>query len=132
MTGYGEIQTAVSAIKLGAYDFLEKPINPSILAQKIETAFKDKPTEEPHQKKHTKEYKKEEKRNTTVEGRSPLSTRMYSFINTVAPTQMAVMIIGESATATTSVKGFTCSSSPFGSGRWIEKRRKISSSSALE
>ncbi len=98
MTGYGEIQTAVSAIKLGAYDFLEKPINPSILAQKIETAFKDKPTEEPHQKKHTKEYKKEEKRNTTVEGRSPLSTRMYSFINTVAPTQMAVMIIGESGT----------------------------------
>ncbi|WP_436416268.1 sigma-54-dependent transcriptional regulator [Petrimonas sp.] len=98
MTGYGEIQTAVSAIKLGAYDFLEKPINPSILAQKIEAAFKDKPTEEPHQKKHTKEYKKEEKRNTTVEGRSPLSTRMYSFINTVAPTQMAVMIIGESGT----------------------------------
>ncbi|HBQ57760.1 MAG TPA: sigma-54-dependent Fis family transcriptional regulator, partial [Porphyromonadaceae bacterium] len=36
MTGYGEIQTAVSAIKLGAFDFLEKPINPSVLAEKIE------------------------------------------------------------------------------------------------
>lgn len=31
MTGYGEVQTAVSAIKMGAFDFLEKPINPSIL-----------------------------------------------------------------------------------------------------
>jgi len=39
MTGYGEIQTAVSAIKLGAFDFLEKPINPSLLTQKIKAVF---------------------------------------------------------------------------------------------
>ncbi|MDO5665236.1 MAG: sigma-54 dependent transcriptional regulator [Bacteroidia bacterium] len=97
MTGYGEIQTAVSAIKLGAFDFLEKPINPSILAQKIEAAFNEKQEEKSTQKRFTQEQKKEEKKNT-VEGRSPLSTRMYSFINTVAPTQMAVMIIGESGT----------------------------------
>lgn len=98
MTGYGEIQTAVSAIKLGAFDFLEKPINPSILAQKIEAAFNEKKTEKSIQKKQTKDIKKEDKKKNTVEGRSPLSTRMYSFINTVAPTQMAVMIIGESGT----------------------------------
>ncbi len=98
MTGYGEIQTAVSAIKLGAFDFLEKPINPSILAQKIEAAFNEKKTEKSIQKKQTKDIKKEDKKKNTVEGRSTLSTRMYSFINTVAPTQMAVMIIGESGT----------------------------------
>src|SRR5690554_1236715 len=39
MTGYGEVQTAVSAIKLGAFDFLEKPINPSLLSKKIDAAF---------------------------------------------------------------------------------------------
>lgn len=42
MTGYGEVQTAVSAIKLGAFDFLEKPINPDILTKKIEAAFEAK------------------------------------------------------------------------------------------
>ena len=36
MTGYGEVQTAVSAIKLGAFDFLEKPINPIISALPLE------------------------------------------------------------------------------------------------
>lgn len=90
MTGYGEIQTAVSAIKSGAFDFLEKPINPSILAQKIEAAFADR--------QEKKENKKDGKRRSMVEGCSPLSTRMYSFINTVAPTSMAVMIVGESGT----------------------------------
>lgn len=98
MTGYGEIQTAVLAIKLGAFDFLEKPINPSVLAEKIEAAFEEGKKTENVQRKYSQEKKKEERRGGTVEGCSPLSTRMYSFINTVAPTSMAVMIIGESGT----------------------------------
>ncbi len=60
MTGYGEIQTAVSAIKLGAFDFLEKPINPSVLAEKIEAAFKDRKETENILRKHSQEKKKEE------------------------------------------------------------------------
>lgn len=34
MTSYAEIQSAVSAIKLGAFDYLEKPVNPRILKEK--------------------------------------------------------------------------------------------------
>lgn len=98
MTGYGEVQTAVSAIKLGAFDFLEKPINPSILAQKIDAALKDKEESKTPKKDSPKERKKEEKVSGLVEGRSQFSQNMYSFIRTVAPTQMAVMIIGESGT----------------------------------
>lgn len=98
MTGYGEIQTAVSAIKLGAFDFLEKPINPDILTKKIETAF-DAGQEEssPPQKQQTERRSYKENKEF-VEGRSPLSTQMYTHIDLVAPTQMAVMIIGESGT----------------------------------
>ena len=33
MTGYAEVQTAVSAMKLGAFDYLKKPINPSVLEE---------------------------------------------------------------------------------------------------
>ncbi len=98
MTGYGEIHTAVSAIKLGAFDFLEKPINPDILSKKIEAAFEAgqevslPPQEQQPKRKSFSENKK------FVEGKSPLSTQMYTHIDLVAPTQMAVMIIGESGT----------------------------------
>lgn len=42
MTGYGDVQTAVDAIKLGAFDYLCKPINPSVLQQKIDMALLQK------------------------------------------------------------------------------------------
>jgi two-component system response regulator HydG len=82
MTGYGEIQSAVSAIKLGAFDFLEKPVNPDILTMKIEAACMEKQPEEQN----------------FIEGRSLSYTQMYSHIDLVAPTQMVVMITGESGT----------------------------------
>lgn len=107
MTGYGEVQTAVSAIKMGAYDFLEKPINPSFLKQKIESAL-----ESSKSKKNSllnkpdnllvrnlavrKRYNKEKVK--IVVGNSILSKEMYSYINLVAHTQMSVMIVGESGT----------------------------------
>ena len=40
MTGYADVQTAVNAIKLGAFDYLKKPIIPEILQQKIDLALK--------------------------------------------------------------------------------------------
>jgi two-component system response regulator HydG len=98
MTGYGEIQTAVAAIKLGAFDFLEKPINPSLLTLKIEAAFELENEASPPRKKPSAENRQSLGEETIVFGRSPLSTQMYSFIDLVAPTQLAVMIAGESGT----------------------------------
>lgn len=107
MTGYGEIQTAVSAIKLGAFDFLEKPINPSVLTQKIESAFESAKTrkyslstntDNSRAKEPTIGKKLSENRVKIVEGKSILSKQMYSYIDLVAPTQMSVMIVGESGT----------------------------------
>src|SRR5690554_7242714 len=108
MTGYGEVQTAVSAIKLGAFDFLEKPINPSLLSKKIDAAFhankkENRPylerqeTHTPRQPKVKEEVEVQQERKT-VEGKSGMSMQMYSYIELVAPTQMAVMVVGESGT----------------------------------
>ncbi|MDD2932185.1 MAG: sigma-54 dependent transcriptional regulator [Fermentimonas sp.] len=107
MTGYGEIQTAVSAIKLGAFDFLEKPINPSVLTQKIESALESVNTKKISDLKKTESSKSDasplkKKPNASgvkiVVGKSALSKQMYSYIDLVAPTQMSVMIVGESGT----------------------------------
>lgn len=97
MTGYGEVQTAVSAIKLGAFDFLEKPINPDILTKKIEAAFdgRQENISPPAGQTERKPYKEDKQ---FVKGRSPFSAQMYTHIDLVAPTQIAVMVIGESGT----------------------------------
>ena len=51
MTSYAEIQSAVSAMKLGAFDYLEKPINPTVLKNKIDQALSHTPQSTPIQTK---------------------------------------------------------------------------------
>lgn len=98
MTSYSDVQTAVLAMKLGAFDYLQKPINPTILQQKIESALS------PTVQTITKEVKKESKKNSVstqnkvVKGKSYVMQSLYSHIDLVAPTKMSVLILGESGT----------------------------------
>ena len=100
LTGYGEIRTAVTAIKLGAFDFLEKPVNPSVLKQKIESVFQHVKETVNTKTTSKKTVKSKTDRSTLipslVKGNSPLLKKMYEYVALVAPTQMAVMILGES------------------------------------
>lgn len=98
MTSYSDVQTAVLAMKLGAFDYLQKPINPTILQQKIESALS------PTVQTITKEVKRESKKNSVstqnkvVKGKSYVMQSLYSHIDLVAPTKMSVLILGESGT----------------------------------
>ncbi|MBB3187945.1 sigma-54-dependent transcriptional regulator [Microbacter margulisiae] len=89
MTSYAEIQSAVAAIKLGAEDFLEKPMNPSILKDKIEQALSVKPASTKISGPIV---------NNMILGKSPEAQQMYDHILKVAPTRMSVLIVGESGT----------------------------------
>ena len=90
MTGYAEVQTAVSAMKLGAFDYLKKPINPSVLEEKIAAALTSS-TEE------TEESFIPSKKQW-VRGNSPAMQRLYKHVELVAPTKFSVLILGESGT----------------------------------
>jgi two-component system response regulator HydG len=94
MTSYAEVQNAVLAIKLGAFDFLEKPLNPSLLKEKIEQVLASN--------RQTKETApaavKSDKILTMVKSASPAMQQVYEHIGLVAPTQMSVLILGESGT----------------------------------
>lgn len=94
MTGYADVQTAVNAIKLGAFDYLKKPIVPEVLQQKIELALKQAEVEA------KKEPKAEPKANDSkvVKGNSPVIQRVYTHVSLVAPTKMSVLVLGESGT----------------------------------
>lgn len=89
MTGYADVQTAVNAMKLGAFDYLKKPIIPEVLQQKIELALKQ-------EDKNEKEDKREVA--TMVKGKSQVIQRVYTHVALVAPTKMSVLILGESGT----------------------------------
>ena len=89
MTGYAEVQTAVSAMKLGAFDYLKKPINPSLLEEKIHAALASEQAVEEelfHPKK------------VMVKGSSEAIQRLYKHVELVAPTKFSVLILGESGT----------------------------------
>lgn len=96
MTGYADVQTAVNAIKLGAFDYLKKPIIPEVLQQKIELALiQDKADKKD---KKDKEDKKDKGVATMVKGNSPVIQRVYTHVSLVAPTKMSVLVLGESGT----------------------------------
>jgi len=99
MTSYGDVQTAVSAIKMGAFDYLEKPVNPSILSQKIEAACRaGKERMKSGVPRLSTEAVVPAEQETIVFGGSGQVKEMYDHVDLVAPTQMAVMITGESGT----------------------------------
>ncbi len=96
MTGYADVQTAVNAIKLGAFDYLKKPIIPEVLQQKIELALTQDKADKKDKK--DKEDKKEKGVATMVKGNSPVIQRVYTHVSLVAPTKMSVLVLGESGT----------------------------------
>ena len=100
MTGFSDIRTAVKAMKLGAFDYITKPVNPDELKLLIEKALKKKSeksgvvkSEKPVSKKQNTEQQTE-----YVQGNSIQSKTLHQHINLVAPTDMSVLILGESGT----------------------------------
>lgn len=96
ITGYSDIKTAVEAIKYGASDYVSKPLYPDELLSTIKEALKSKssvveqPIENPNQ---TRQFSAE-----YLVGQSSSSKKLFDDINLVAPTDMSVLIIGETGT----------------------------------
>lgn len=89
MTSYAEIQSAVAAMKLGAEDFLEKPMNPVVLKSKIEQALT---------KKNSTFTLNKTISDKIILGESIQAKKLYEHILKVAPTRMSILILGESGT----------------------------------
>lgn len=90
MTGYADINTAVQAMKLGAFDYVAKPVIPDEILKKIQDALEHKDI--PIEKKRTKKTKDI----AYIKGTSRDADKLYEYIRLVAPTMMTVLITGES------------------------------------
>jgi DNA-binding NtrC family response regulator len=95
MTGHGTVNTAVSAMKLGAYDYIEKPFTPEALNIVVDKAMERK------RLYHENALLREEIRSHYIKniiGKSQAIEKVFKLIASVAPKSSTVLITGESGT----------------------------------
>lgn len=93
MSGHGTIETAVRATKVGAYDFIEKPLSLEKLLLSVNNALEHYILEE-----EISLLKEKEKRKYSITGHSEVITKLMGQIRVVAPTNAWVLISGENGT----------------------------------
>jgi len=91
ISGHGNIETAVAAIKHGAYDFIEKPFKADRLV-----LVADRALETSRLKREVKQLKQMSPLPTTLIGRSAAMGQLRQTIEKVAPTNSRILIIGPS------------------------------------
>ncbi|MGQ9661729.1 MAG: sigma-54-dependent transcriptional regulator [Kiritimatiellia bacterium] len=96
LTAYGNVETAVEAMKRGAYDFLMKPVNLDHLELLLERALQKREME-------TENIRLREQLDShfgleNIVGSSPLMQRVFEAIRQAAPTDATILLLGESGT----------------------------------
>jgi len=95
MTGDATVESAVEAMRLGAYDYLRKPLHIPELLVVLERAL-----EERERRREVARLRRKVEREglPTLIGQAPAMKRMYDLIERVAPSRATVLITGETGT----------------------------------
>ncbi len=93
MTGYGTLDTTVTAAREGAWDIISKPFKPQELLSMVERAVESRAAQTADT---AAEFLPEE--SAAMVGRSPAMLELYKQIARVAPSRSTVLIAGESGT----------------------------------
>ncbi|HXZ11808.1 MAG TPA: sigma-54 dependent transcriptional regulator [Candidatus Sulfotelmatobacter sp.] len=96
MTGYASVETAVTALKNGAYDYVTKPFDPDDIAHTIHNALAHRRTE--RENVRLRETVVAMAQPKEFVGQSSAMMRVFEAIQTVGPTEATVLIKGESGT----------------------------------
>ncbi len=102
ITHYSDIRIAIKAMKLGAFEYITKPINPDELLATVNESLSSKPKIEKSISEESKtEIKSKEARTSKssyVIGRSLESEKLEKHVQLVAPTDLSVLVLGETGT----------------------------------
>ena len=93
MTSYADIQTAVECIRLGAYDYVAKPLDPEEVLKKIRTLEKSREKTTASPSSTSVNFGQSAK---YIRGNSLEYKKLYEFVSLVAPTNFSVFIKGNS------------------------------------
>jgi len=96
MTGYASVETAVTALKNGAYDYVTKPLDPDEIAHLVKNALEHRHTQEENVR--LRETVAEVARPEDIVGQSAAMSKLFDAIETVGPTDATALITGESGT----------------------------------
>ncbi|NOJ80974.1 sigma-54-dependent transcriptional regulator [Myxococcus xanthus] len=96
VTAFGSLETAVAAIRAGAYDFVTKPIDVDALVLVLERAVQHRALREEVRRLRQELGRRED--SGTVVGESPAMKQAYALIDRVADLDSTVLITGESGT----------------------------------
>src|SRR6202790_4016681 len=91
ISGHGNIETAVAAIKRGAYDFIEKPFKADRLV-----LVADRALETSRLKREVRELKALSPVPASLVGKSPVINHLRQIIEKVSPTNSRILIVGPS------------------------------------
>lgn len=96
LTAQGSIQAAVDAMKLGAYDFIQKPVDAVRLRQILSNACRQRETEQ--ELEVTRRKLRETGVLGSLVGASKKMQEVFAMIERIAPSNVSVLITGESGT----------------------------------
>jgi len=96
MTGYASVETAVAALKNGAYDYVTKPLDPDDIAHTVRNALSHLKAKQDVEK--MQETLKSSVHAAELVGRSASMRRVLDSVDVVGPTDATVLITGESGT----------------------------------
>jgi DNA-binding NtrC family response regulator len=96
LTAQGSIDAAVAAMKLGAYDFIEKPVNPTRLRNILQNASRQRGTD--RELEVTRRMLRDTGQMGLLVGASKKMQEVFHLVELVAPSTASVLITGESGT----------------------------------
>ncbi|WP_044890120.1 sigma-54-dependent transcriptional regulator [Myxococcus hansupus] len=98
MTAYGTVETAVAAMKDGAYDFITKPLKRHALVKAIQKALEKRALVAENQSLKAKLAEMSAAGGRSMVGQSPAFRAMLDTIRQAAPSTATVLLLGESGT----------------------------------
>lgn len=96
VTAHGDVPTAKEALRKGAYDFIEKPLDLEVFRNLVNRAAEASVLQ--HQNEDLRKQLDEKYGFEGIIGQSAVMRRIVSVLQQVAPTDMPVLIIGETGT----------------------------------
>ncbi|HUL30350.1 MAG TPA: sigma-54 dependent transcriptional regulator [Thermodesulfobacteriota bacterium] len=96
ISAQGTIEKAVQAMKLGAFDFIEKPINPRVISLLVDRALEKQTLI--LQNRDLRSQLEDKFHFKNIIGRSERMVKIFELIRHIAPYDSSVLVIGESGT----------------------------------